>query len=80
MNQFLKTLALKSYMIVGITFAVNLTVVFFLRFFITPIPLVVTAIFFLMTGVYFGYLISHYSTKYLKNVRGEELRKKLPMN
>jgi hypothetical protein len=53
--------------------AVNLTVVFFLRFFIAPIPLVVTAMFFLMTGVYVGYLISHYSTKYLKNVRDQEL-------
>jgi len=80
MNQFLKTLALKSYMIVGITFAVNLTFVFCLRFFVDPIPLVVTAIFFLMTGVYVGYLISHYSTKYLKNAKAEELKKKLPMN
>jgi hypothetical protein len=77
MNKFLYKLALKSYTIVSITFIVNFVTVFFIRFFIDPIPLIVTASFFLITGIYVGYVISYYVIKYLKD---EEIKKKLPLN
>lgn len=77
MNKFLNKLALKSYAIVSIVFIVNFTTVFFLRFFIDQIPLVVTAIFFLITGIYVGYVIAFYSIKYL---REDDIKKKLPLN
>ena len=80
MNKFLNKLILKSHAIVSIVFIVNFATVFFLRFFVDPIPLVITAIFFLITGIYVGYIIAHYSTKYLKELRDEEIKKQFPMN
>lgn len=77
MSKLLTILAEKSYAIVSIAFIVNFTTVFFLKFFVDPIPLVITAIFFLITGVYVGYIGAYYSIKYLKE---ENMKNKLPLN
>lgn len=77
MNKFLTRLAEKSYAIVSIVFIMNFVTVFILRLFIDSMPLMITVIFFLITGIYVGYCISYYSIKYL---REENIRKNLSQN
>ena len=77
MSNILYTLAKKSYSIVSILFVVSFSSVFILRYFVERIPLLITAVFFLIAGVYMGYLIAYYSIKYLKE---ENMKKNLPLN
>jgi hypothetical protein len=70
-------LAQKSYAIISIVFIVNFVTVFVLRLFIDLVPLWVTVIFFLITGIYVGYCIAHHSNRYL---REENIRRNLSQN
>lgn len=70
-------LARKSYAIVSILFIVNFVAAFLLRLFIDSMPLWVTVIFFLITGIYIGYSIAYYLNRYL---REENIRRNLPQN
>jgi hypothetical protein len=77
MNKFLEKLARSSFSIVKIMFVASLVGAFILKLFTEQIPLLITAIFFLITGIYVGYVIAYYSIKYL---REDDIKKKLPLN
>lgn len=61
-------LASKSFKVVTSLFSITFLAVTFLKLFTsTPLPEVVSYIFWFVSGTFTGYCIAYYSIKYLKN-------------
>jgi len=77
MNNLLPILASNAYRIVKTAFFASLVIVFILKFFVDKIPVVITAAFFLIAGIFIGFILSSYSMRLLQR---EKTKRKLPMN
>ena len=74
----IKKLAVNSYTTIKIMAASMLLIVTFLKYlFNVEMSLPIVAVFFLIVGIYVGYVVAYYSIKYL---RDEDVKKKLPLN